>query len=67
MPYTIWSEPNYSSSSGSESYEIGFGYLSGIEDYAARIDFDYSPNPQHNLKFLDTLIHTIIFSPGEPV
>jgi len=42
---------NYNSSIGTESYEIFFGYISGIEDYAARIDFDYSPNPNHNIKF----------------
>ncbi len=55
---------NYSSSSGNESYEIGFGYISGIEDYAARIDFDYSPNPKHNLKFGYSYTHHYFF-PGE--
>ena len=36
---------------GNENFDVGFGYLSGIEDYAARIDFDYSPSPNHEIKF----------------
>jgi hypothetical protein len=31
--------------------EISVGYLSGINDYAAKIDFDWVPNPNHFVKF----------------
>ena len=55
---------NYSSDDGNETYNIGFGYLSGIEDYAARIDFDFSPNPNHNLKFGYSFTNHNFF-PGE--
>ncbi|HLP05922.1 MAG TPA: hypothetical protein VK152_10885, partial [Paludibacter sp.] len=27
------------------------GYQSGIQDYAAKVDFDYSPNPNNDIKF----------------
>jgi len=55
---------NYNSNIGSESYDILFGYISGIEDYAARIDFDYSPNPNHDIKFGYSYTHHNFF-PGE--
>lgn len=55
---------NYSSDDGNEIYNIGFAYLSGIEDYAARIDFDFSPNPNHNLKFGYSFTNHNFF-PGE--
>jgi len=43
--------------------EFSFGYNSGIEDWAAKIDFDYSPIPSHNIKFgANYTYHT--FSPG---
>ena len=28
-----------------------FDYISGIQDFGARIDFDYMPNPNHDIKF----------------
>jgi len=38
-------------------------YNSGIEDFAAKIDFDYSPNSFHKIKFgVATIYHT--FKPG---
>tara|TARA_B100000579_G_scaffold137603_1_gene111694 strand:- start:14238 stop:16616 length:2379 start_codon:yes stop_codon:yes gene_type:complete len=49
---------------GNEIYDIGFGYISGIKDYAGRIDFDYSPNPIHNLKFGYSYTYHHFF-PGE--
>ena len=55
---------NTSSSFGNENYNIGFGYISGIRDFAGRIDFDYSPNPIHNLKFGYSYTHHH-FYPGE--
>jgi len=43
--------------------EFSFAYNSGIEDWAAKIDFDYSPIPNHNIKFgTNYTYHT--FSPG---
>ncbi len=42
-------------------YEIS--YLSGIEDYALKTDFDYAPSPNHKIKFgLSGIFHT--FKPG---
>ncbi len=38
-------------------------YLSGIEDYAAKIDFDYLPAPQHSVRFGASAIHHT-FRPG---
>lgn len=35
---------------GSED-KIGLSYTSGIEDYAAKIDFDYIPSPKHFVRF----------------
>ena len=49
---------------GNENYDISFGYISGIEDLAARIDFDYSPNPNHDVKFGYSYTHHHFF-PGE--
>ncbi|MFZ4725423.1 MAG: TonB-dependent receptor [Paludibacter sp.] len=30
---------------------ISMGYKSGIEDYSAKVDFDWSPDPNHDVKF----------------
>jgi hypothetical protein len=39
------------------------GYHSGIEDYSAKVDFDYAPNTNHDVKFgAAYTFHT--FSPG---
>ena len=40
-----------STSLGNEYYDVGFSYLSGIEDLGGRIDFDFTPNPNHDIKF----------------
>ena len=37
-------------------------YKSGIRDYTARVDFDYSPNPNHDVKFGGSYIHRV-FTP----
>lgn len=43
---------------------IGLNYISGIEDYAAKVDFDYVPNPNHFVRFGTNIIyHT--FKPGQ--
>ena len=49
---------------GESSENISFSYLSGIEDLGARIDFDYTPNPNHNVKFGFSYTHHHFF-PGE--
>lgn len=42
------------------------GYKSGIEDYTAKVDFDYSPHPDHDVKFgANYTYHT--FRPGVSV
>ena len=48
----------------SESQEFNLSYLSGIDDVAAKIDFDYVPNPNHFIRFGAGVInHT--FKPGQ--
>lgn len=39
----------YSSPDGES--EIGVKYISGIEDLSAKVDFDWSPSPEHSIKF----------------
>ena len=34
-------------------------YKSGINDYTARVDFDFMPNPDHNVKFGTNYIHHV--------
>ena len=55
---------NQNSIYGNESYNVNFGYLSGIEDLGARIDFDYLPNPYHDIKFGSSYTYHQ-FTPGE--
>ncbi|HDQ15794.1 MAG TPA: TonB-dependent receptor, partial [Bacteroidetes bacterium] len=43
--------------------EWGLKYNSGIEDYAAKIDFDFMPNSTHKIKFGISGIHHT-FKPG---
>ncbi len=43
-------------------YEVA--YISGIDDIAAKLDFDYAPNPAHLIKFgANAIFHN--FDPGE--
>ena len=45
---------------------INLGFHSGIEDYSGKVDFDYAPNPNHDIKFGGNYIyHT--FRPGVTV
>ncbi len=45
---------------------IDLGYRSGIGDYSAKVDFDYAPNPNHDIKFgANYTYHT--FRPGVAV
>lgn len=32
-------------------YDVDMTYKSGIEDVGAKVDFDYTPNPNHDIKF----------------
>jgi outer membrane receptor for ferrienterochelin and colicin len=49
---------------GTGRNEVGLNYLSGIEDYGAKVDFDYVPSPSHFVKFgINTINHT--FKPGK--
>ena len=45
------------------SQKVNMAYKSGIVDYSAKVDFDYMPNPNHDIKFgLNYVNHT--FRPG---
>lgn len=46
--------------------DVHLGYNSGIEDYSIKTDFDYSPHPDHDIKFgVNYTNHT--FRPGVSV
>ena len=49
---------------GSENLNINFGYLAGIEDLGSKIDFEYIPNPNHDIKFGTSYTYHHFF-PGE--
>ncbi len=56
-------EENFSQQDGVTSTEFQAGYLSGIEDWAGKIDFDFHPNPANYIRFgAITTFHT--FNPG---
>ncbi len=49
-----------------QSSDINLGYNSGIQDIGCKLDFDYNPNPNHDVKFgLNYTNHA--FSPGVQV
>jgi outer membrane receptor for ferrienterochelin and colicin len=54
---------NLNNSSGSKADINSMSYKSGIHDYSAKLDFDYSLNPDNEIKFgADYIDHT--FRPG---
>ena len=55
---------NMISSFGNENLDIDFGFLSGIEDLGGKIDFEYIPNPIHDIKFGTSYTYHHFF-PGE--
>lgn len=56
----------YPDSIKNESSEIFLGYKSGIEDYTFKVDYDYAPHPNHDVKFgVNYTYHT--FRPGVSV
>jgi hypothetical protein len=53
----------YTNGGKKEESSFELGYFSGIDDFAAKFDFDYSPNPNHAVKFgTNVIAHT--FHPG---
>lgn len=55
-------EEHYWNSSYDEQTTIDMSYNSGIHDITGRVDFDYTPNPDHAVKFGGSMIHHI-FTP----
>ena len=54
---------NKNITTGIKTNEFGLDYRSGIQDFAAKMDFDYFPNPNHRVKFGGSVTnHT--FKPG---
>lgn len=59
--FVVGSKYEYESASSHEKFD--FSYFSGINDFAASIDFDYVPRPNHYIRFgISNIYHT--FSPG---
>jgi hypothetical protein len=53
-------------STSHESMDVYMGYKSGIEDYTVKVDYDYAPHPDHDVKFgMNYTYHT--FRPGVSV
>ncbi|OQY05328.1 MAG: hypothetical protein B6I20_01530 [Bacteroidetes bacterium 4572_117] len=61
--YNFLTEINSEYKDNSDVNKYSFDYISGIEDYSAKIDFDYIPNPSHYIRFgANNTYHT--FNPG---
>lgn len=57
------SDKYYEGNTLDEESTYDLSYFSGIEDVAAKVDFDYSPSPKHLIKFgANAILHT--FKPG---
>lgn len=57
------SDREYENGNLLEESAYSLNYFSGIDDVAAKVDFDYMPNPQHLVKFgTNAIVHT--FYPG---
>ncbi len=48
----------------SGDYNLEFGYISGLRDFGSRIDFEFSPNPNHAIKFGSSYTYHDFF-PGQ--
>jgi len=60
------STTTFTDSVSNQSFDINLGYKSGIEDYTVKVDYDYSPHPDHDVKFgANYTYHT--FRPGVSV
>jgi TonB-dependent Receptor Plug Domain/CarboxypepD_reg-like domain len=54
---------SYTNGGQKEENSFSLGYFSGIDDFAGKVDFDYSLSPQHAVKFgTNVIAHT--FHPG---
>ena len=54
------------SSTTKEEISLGYNYISGIDDWGAKVDVDYLPNPNHYIKFgVNETYH--VFTPGVSV
>ncbi|MHB9142757.1 MAG: TonB-dependent receptor plug domain-containing protein, partial [Paludibacter sp.] len=63
---SVGTESEYKSPTEQNSSDITLGYNSGIVDYSGKVDFDYSPNSNNDMKFGVSLTnHT--FRPGVQV
>ncbi len=61
--YGIDISQEYSETYGGQTNAFSAKYLSGIQDFAAKIDFDYLPLPKHFIRFgLSAVRHT--YRPG---
>ncbi|MDR0541026.1 MAG: TonB-dependent receptor [Dysgonamonadaceae bacterium] len=51
---------SYNSTSPNDpDYDVNLTYKSGIEDFSGKIDWDYAPNPNHDVKLgIDYIHHT---------
>ncbi|MFV0591637.1 MAG: TonB-dependent receptor [Draconibacterium sp.] len=58
-----WSEYHSNNGSGSYVESVYYKYKSGIEDWSAKIAFDWYPSPRHEIKFGTNYIYHS-FNPG---
>ncbi len=48
----------------SGDYNLSFGYISGLKDFGSRVDFEFTPNPKHSIKFGSSYTYHDFF-PGQ--
>lgn len=66
MGIGAFSESIYKTPPSTNSESMELGYKSGIEDFSVKADFDYTPTPEHDIKFgANYIYHT--FRPGVTV
>lgn len=58
----VGAEEDYVEMGQPQHEEVEMSLRSGISDLSARVDFDYTPSPEHNIKFGGLMIHHI-FTP----
>ncbi len=62
--YSFYTDFGLSSDYFEENIDFNYRYLAGIEDLGFKIDFDYTPGPNHDIKFGTSYTHHHFF-PGE--
>jgi hypothetical protein len=50
-------QKNETTATRDPSYDVNLTYQSGIEDFSGKIDWDYTPNPNHDIKLGIDYIH----------